>query len=369
MKKKIIVSVISDLVTDQRVHKVCTYLHNRGFDVTLIGRMHSKSLPLQKRIYSTERIFCYFSKGTLFYAEFMTKLFLKILFKKASVFLANDLDTLLPNFLVSLFRKKKLVYDSHEYFTGMPELQATPFKKKIWHSLEKIMLPKIKHAYTVNRSIANLYQTQYNIDMKVVRNVPYLQVTSLNKNLVYPVGKTILLLQGSGINEGRGAEELIESMQILPDNFMLYFIGSGNCWNKLKMLAGNLKLNHKIIFIEKIPFPELPSYTQQAHLGLSLDKPFCLNYELSLPNKIFDYIHAGIPVLASEVTEVKNIIENYNVGMTINEVSPKEIANAVLKIFENKEQYQLWKNNTYEAAKNLCWQKEEKVLEEIFNNL
>jgi glycosyltransferase involved in cell wall biosynthesis len=368
VKKRIAVSVISDLNFDQRVHKVCTYLTNNNFHVLLIGRNHKQSLPIDNRNYKTERIRCYFNKGALLYSEFMVKLFFKLLFKRTDIFLSNDLDTLLPNFLISKLRGKKLVYDSHEYFTGVPELQSSHLKRKVWQGLEKLMLPNIKHAYTVNQSIADLYYSKYSIKMRVVRNMPYLRGEAISKTKYYPENKTVLLLQGTGINEGRGAEELIQSMQLLPNQFMLFLIGSGDCWNKLKKIAADLNLNDKVKFIDKIPFSELRDYTSQAHLGISLDKPFCLNYKLSLPNKIFDYIHAGIPVLSSDVIEVKRIIDCYKVGLTISEVSPSSIAKAVTEIFHNKNRYMFWKQNTQEAAKDLCWEKEEKILDEIFNS-
>ncbi len=362
-------SVISDLVTDQRVHKVCMFLHHHNFDVTLVGRKHKKSKPLNNRPYKAERILCFFSKGTLLYAEFMTKLFFKILFRKADIFLSNDLDTLLPNFLVHKLKGKQLVYDSHEYFTGTPELQTTPFKKKIWQTLEKVLLPRIRNAYTVNQSIAQLYKSQYGIEMKVVRNVPYLQTESPANKRLLPEDKTILLLQGSGINEGRGAEELVESIKLLPDHFLLCLIGGGDCWDKLKQMSKALNLHTRVLFIERVPFEELRSYTSQAQLGISLDKPLWQNQKLSLPNKIFDYIHAEIPVLASDVIEVRSILEQYDVGTTIERITPEEISTIVLHIFENKQRYQLWKQNTLKAARELCWQKEEMVLESIFMNL
>lgn len=366
MKKKIVVSVISDLVSDQRVHKVCLYLVANDFEVNLIGRENKKSLPVEHRSYKTERIFCYFNNGVLLYAEFMIKLFFKLFAKKTDVFLANDLDTLLPNYLVATSKNKKLVYDSHEYFTGVPELEKTVTKKRIWKGFENFILPKIKYAYTVNQSIADLYGSEYGINMKVVRNVPLLQPQAQDFKKLYPEDKIILLLQGAGINEERGAEELIESMQLLPDKFNLYLIGSGTCWEKLKISTKKLQLQERVTFIEKLPFDQLRHYTEQAHLGLSLDKPVSLNYQLSLPNKIFDYIHAGIPVLASPVVEVKNIIENFEVGTTINEVTPNCIAAAVTDVFNNPSLYDYWKANTSKAAEILCWQNEQKVLDEIF---
>jgi glycosyltransferase involved in cell wall biosynthesis len=351
------------------VHKVCNFLNDNNWDVTLIGRKHKQSLTIEERSYITQRINCFFNKGVLLYAEFMMKLFFRLLFKNPDVFLANDLDTLLPNFLISRLKNKKLVFDSHEYFTGVPELEKSPFKKNIWKSLERFILPKIKFAYTVNQSIADLYNSEYGIIMKVVRNVPALENKIEKSEMLYPENKNILLLQGAGINEERGAEELVESMSLLPGNYKLYFIGSGTLWNKLKEMTYRLNLNEKIEFIDKIPFSKLHDYTRQAHLGLSLDKSSCLNYKLSLPNKVFDYIHAGIPVLSSSVVEVKNIIDNFEVGATIKDVTPSSIAEAIKNIFENEALYNRWKENTYKAAEILCWQKEEKVLAEIFSSL
>src|SRR5438270_408435 len=129
-------------------------------------------MPLEKRLYKTSRIKCHFNKGVLQYAEFNLKLFLVLLIKRADLLLSNDLDTLVPNYIHMAVRGKKLVYDSHEYFIGTPELQHKPLKRKLWRTIEAFILPKIRYAYTVNDSIATLYKNEYGIDMKVVRNVP-----------------------------------------------------------------------------------------------------------------------------------------------------------------------------------------------------
>lgn len=366
-RKRVIVSVISDLVSDQRVHKVCSFLHENEFDVQLIGRRTKKSLPLQKRDYKAQRIRCFFKTGVLKYAEFNFFLFCKLLFKKTDLLISNDLDTLVPNYILSKLRRKKLFYDTHEYFTGMPELQNKPLKKKIWKGIEKFILPRLKHIYTVSKSIADQYDKDYGIKIKVVRNVPaYSGIPQGTTESHFPVGKTILLLQGSGINKDRGAEELIQSMKLLPDNFLLVLIGAGESWEDLKKLSLTLDLESKVSFIEKVPFPELKAYTSNAYLGFSLDKPLSINYQLSLPNKIFDYIHAGVPVVASEIKEVKKILDQYQVGATINEVTPQNIAKIVLEIFNNRQQYETWKQHTAKAAEDLCWQKEQLVLKEIF---
>lgn len=368
--KKIIVSVITDLVTDQRVHKVCTYFQQNGYDVTLIGRCFKNTIPLKQRNYKTTRILCFFRNGIAQYAEFNIKLLIKLSMTKADVFLSNDLDTLLPNYIQAKLRCKKLIYDSHEYFTGTPELIQKPLKRKAWKYLERVLLPRIKYMFTVNTSIAERYSNELGITMRILRNLPYLNIKEGSKvQYNFPTSKFILLLQGAGINTDRGVEELIGSMFFLPSNFLLILIGSGNAWESLKKKTDELELNEKVWFIEKVPFDVLKNYTRQAHLGLSLDKPNCLNYELSLPNKIFDYIHAGVPVLSSPIKEVKKIIDDYEVGMYIDEVSPRKIADAVLLIYNNPSKYQIWKQNTAKAATELCWEKEQHRLDGLLNAL
>src|SRR5688500_15084957 len=171
-KKKVVVSVISDLVTDQRVHKVCSFLHEQDADVLLIGRRFKDSSVLQARSYPTKRILCYFRKGVMQYLEFNVKLFIALCLNRVDIFLSNDLDTLLPNFLHAKLRFKPLVYDSHEYFTGVLELLHRHRKRKIWKSLENFLLPRIKYAYTVNESISKKYEKEYGIKMGIVRNLP-----------------------------------------------------------------------------------------------------------------------------------------------------------------------------------------------------
>src|SRR6187431_640249 len=158
---RIIVSVTTDLVTDQRVYKVCNSLHTHGYDILLVGRKKKDSMPMDVRPYKTHRFNLWFEKGPLFYAQYNLYLFFYVLFHKADILLANDLDTLLPNYLVSKIKGLPLAYDNHEYFTGVPELIKRPRVQKIWKSIENWIFPKLTYIYTDNFAKRSLFVNEF----------------------------------------------------------------------------------------------------------------------------------------------------------------------------------------------------------------
>jgi glycosyltransferase involved in cell wall biosynthesis len=365
-KKRIAVSVISDLTTDQRVIRICNTLQQMGFEVTVIARGFNNSLPLEKYFFSAKRIRCFFRKGILQYAEFNWKLFWKLLFIKTDYFLANDLDVLIPNYLISKWRKKHLFYDTHEYFTGVPELANSAAKRKTWKFFENWIFPKLATVYTVNESVKNKYTEEYGNKIEVIRNVP---VTSKTENKARPPhweGKIILLLQGAGINQGRGGIELLEAMKHLPSNYLLVLIGSGNQWHLIKEKRIEWKLEGSVEMIEKLLPSELKKYTPLADIGFSLDSFDDLNCRYNLPNKIFDYIHAQVPIIATAIPEVKKIIEQYACGICINNYNPENIATTIKQMVNDTSTYQQYKKNCHIAAKALCWENEANTLIAIY---
>ncbi|HEU4718139.1 MAG TPA: glycosyltransferase [Bacteroidia bacterium] len=366
--KKAVVSVINDLVTDQRVHRTCVTLQGLGYDVLLVGRHKRDSLTMPQRPYRTHRMNLHFEKGIWFYFFFNLRLYFFLRKQKADLFVANDLDTLWPNYRAARRKKKPLVYDAHEIFTEVPELVNRKFKQRIWKRLERKLVPALKHMITVNDSIAGWYQDRYGIRPEVVRNIPFYRpeaVHTLTRRQAHlPENKKIILLQGAGINIHRGAEEAVEAMKYV-DNAVLLIIGGGDVIPVLKEMTEKMHLTDKVIFTGKLPPDELRSWTRLADIGITLDKDTNINYRFSLPNKIFDYIHAGIPVLASDLVEVRRVVEKYNVGKISPDHEPQHIA-ALLREMLQSEEYPRWKENAAAAACELTGQREQEKQAAVF---
>ncbi|MBP7810549.1 MAG: glycosyltransferase [Bacteroidia bacterium] len=362
-------SVINDLATDQRVLRTCSVLEEHGLTVILFGRELENSPSVSHLPYKTKRVKMAFTKGPLFYFFFNLRLYFFLISTKADALFANDLDTLWANYCASKLKKIPLIYDSHEIFCEVPELQKTPLKKRIWERLEKRIIPKLKHCITVNQSIADYFKEKYNTSFSVVRNIPQETPNFKAKSkqeLGIPANKKILILQGAGINIDRGAEELVQAMTYVDAH--LYIIGGGDVFPTLKKLLTELNLTTKITIKDKMPKAELLHFTHNADIGISIDKDTNLNYHFSLPNKIFDYIQAGIPVLASNLPEIKNIISRYNIGCVIDNHEPKHIAEKI-NFMLNSSDYTTWKDNTTKAARENSWENEKQNLEKLIQTV
>ncbi len=359
--------MINDLVTDNRVNKTCLALAEAGYEVQLIGRKLPASLPVPGSWpFQSSRMKFLVNQGPLFYFFFMARLFFKLLFKKAQLLVANDLDTLPPNYLVARLKSIPLIYDSHELFCDVPELMKTPLKRRLWLKLEGWMLPKLKHNITVNESIARIFSEKYKVPFTVVKNIParaehFQPRTKAALNL--PANKKIILLQGAGINMDRGAEELVAAMKGV-DGALLLIVGGGDCWPVLQSLVTELGLLEKVRLINKLPKAELMHYTYNADLGISIDKNTNPNYYNSLPNKVFDYLHAGVPILASRLPEIEAIITRFEVGEFIDSHEPRHIAERLKELLASPA-LAVYKANTSRVEKELNWEMEKQKLMEV----
>ena len=369
-KRKIITSVINNYQADQRVQKVCGSLQKFGFEVEVVATdLRGKpelNFPYKVHILNMKR-----QSGMKMYVEFNIKLFRKLLkiTKKEDILLANDLDALLPNYIVSKIKGCELVFDSHEIFSEAPTLHNRPFRKKIWKSMETYMVPKIKRFYTVSKGYADWFENQYKIRPEIIMNVPLVKENPDNElkfNLPEIKSDEKILIYQGVINFSRGIDKMIEAMQFL-ENAQLCIIGIGPKKAEFEKLTSDLNLDKKVKFLGQIPPSQLKLITPKADVGLSLEEDYGISYRYALPNKVFDYVHADVPILGTYLPEIKHTIEEYTIGKTIENHEPQHIAELIQKMLEEgKAPYQA---NLKKAAEVFNWDHEEKKLEKIFSPL
>ena len=369
--KRAILSVTNDLYTDPRVDKVARFLQRNDYQVTLVGRRYGDSPTLEERPYQTHRLRLFFRRGLLFYAEYQLRLFVYLLFHRFDVYVANDLDTLLPNLIISKIRKKRLVYDSHEYFCGELSVVSKPASLWVWSHIEKFCFPKLQTVITVSQSIVDQYEKEYGIRPYLVRNIPpqhNFSVTETRASLGMPDDKFILILQGNAINEGRGGEETIEAMPLLPEAH-LFVVGNGTSLPTMQKRVQELGIADRVTFVGRQNQQMLYNYTVLADVGIAMDRDVSANARFSLPNKIFEYIKAGTPLVVSNLAERCHIVEHYQVGVVAEAWSPEAMAAAVRQLMDNPDFYRQCQEHCATAAQELTWENEEKVLGEIYTRL
>ncbi len=196
--------------------------------------------------------------------------------------------------------------------------------------------------------------------MEVIRNLPL-----KNENFGHKSVRPTLIYQGA-LNKGRGLELAIEVINNLPCYYLM-IVGTGDLEVKLRKRVIELNLIDRVEFRGRVPYEKLHDLTSKAWIGLSLEEDLGLSYRYALPNKLFDYIKAQIPVLVSDLPEMANIVERYDIGLVAYSREPRELANMIADFFENKERREKTFDNLLVANNQLIWENEKSKFIELYN--
>ena len=334
---RIAVLVSNDLAFDQRVRKTCASLQKAGYEPVLIGRrMRRSDAPSIDRPYVTRRMWLPVVSGPGFYLGLQYGLWQQLKRCHAegglTAIWSNDLDTLWPAIRGGKRWGVKVAYDSHEWFTEAEGLKGQPLRKRIWERWEQRCFRHLGCMLTVNESIAEAYRLK-GPAVEVVPNVPERQdppKPMSREELGWPEDKTLLLIQGAFMDQDRGALDAVRALVHLPD-VHLALIGAGPEWEAAPKVASELGVQDQLHLHERLPFDVLRRCTAAADIGLSLDRPTVDNFRFSLPNKLFDYVHAGLPVVCSNLPVAGRFVEEEAVGVVVSPASEKDLPAATAK--------------------------------------
>ncbi len=365
MPYKIAISVTNDLNQDQRMHRICNSLHSNGYDVILIGRERNSSQELLHQGFNQKRLKCWFDKGALFYLEYNIRLFLFLLFLDIDIVYSVDLDSLASGGLASILKRKKLIYDAHEYFVEVPELEGSVFKKWAWNLVARLFIPKSDLNITVNKELAEVLKNKYKHPFEVIRSVPVLVETEGVEELEK---EKIILYQGV-LNKGRGLEEAIKWISKKKGEIQLHIAGEGDLSASLRALKAKVDKDDKVKFLGwKLP-SELDVITKSAWLGLNLLDGKSLNYKYSLANKFFNYMHAGVPSVNMDFPVYRRYCQESNVGVCITDMHEDAIDKAINTILNDDTKYQEMVLSAVAARKKHSWQSEEVKLISLIDKM
>ena len=355
MSYRIAISVTNDLNQDQRMHRICNSLLSAGYQVILIGREKKFSQGLWQQNFDQKRLTCWFEGGALFYLEFNIRLFLFLLFGSYDILYSVDLDTLSSVSLVSILKRKKLIYDAHEYFVEVPELEGAKFKKWVWNLVGRIFIRRSDMNITVNRELSDVLSVKYRQHFEVIRSVPMLGEKYVGRKRD---NEKIILYQGV-LNKGRGLEEAIKWISKKEENIKLHIVGEGDLSSSLRQLKSEIDKHDKVHFLGWKSPKELDEITKASWLGLNLLDGTSLNYKYSLANKFFDYMHAGVPSLNMDFPVYSRYCNELNVGLCIPDLKEESIEKAISTLIDDPIRHQKMVLSTKIAIHDNCWEVEE----------
>lgn len=358
---RIIFLVSNDLNHDQRMQKICRTLQANGYAVTLVGRKKRQSKPLRPQPFEQQRVRLWAEKGKLFYLFLQCRLWWYLMRHPFEIVCAIDLDTILPAWLAARLKRKKLVYDAHEYFTEVPEVLNRPLVQNTWRRIEQFAVPKADACYTVSEGLAQRFLQRYQVSFTVIRNVP-------NKRIIRaPIPETPFILYQGALNEGRGLEQLFLAMYEI--DLPLYLAGDGDLMQKLRELVVAMGLQHKVFFQGMLPPHELKQLTAQATVGINLLENRGLSYFYSLSNKFFDYVAAGVPQLCIRFPEYDRLNQAHEVALMVDDLKAFTLYTSINRLLDDAALYQRLKDNCGPALEAWNWEKEGKQLLRVYSSI
>ncbi len=291
------------------------------------------------------------------YLEFIFRIIFFYRDKNIKIVNIHSIALLPLGVMLKYIYKAKLIYDTHELETETNGSRG--MRKKLSKLLEKTLIEYVDITFVVSENIANWYENEYNMQRPiVVLNAPKLvkpkQTNHFRKSLGIKKDSIIVLYQG-GLSDGRGVELLLETFKLRDnDKIVIVFMGYG----KLEDLVKNYANKYNNIFYYSAVSPDIVlDYTSSADIGVSFIENTCLSYYYCMPNKLFEYAMAGLPVIVSNMKDMSEIVKKYNMGIIVKEKSIESLDTTINKILTlNIKQM---KNNARKCAEDNTWNKQE----------
>lgn len=359
--KKITIGFLGNIYFDTRTFNLRKSLTDFGHEVSFVGydwlSEGFKSIKEKKiRIRKLKKRISFY-----FYLYFFVSQFYSLIRLKTDIYFSADFYSLPASVIAAKLRRVKVYYDSREIYTELPALLNRSLLKKIFMMIEKFFIKRTDVVFTTGDMDSGYIEKLFNLNKTyVLRNLPLSnqEINPINYFDKYniPTAAKIILYQGI-IVPGRGIEKCFKTLQNQNDLFLI-ILGGGEYFEHYKSLSKSIGINERVIFVGKVPQGELINYTAGAFAGVSIINNISINNEYALPNKLFEYVMARIPVIASDLVQMKKIVNEYDIGETITGSDEGELLKVINKWSDDPALYKKLKENCKKAAMTLNWEKE-----------
>jgi glycosyltransferase involved in cell wall biosynthesis len=376
MRPDVLAGCVTDFTTEYRLYRQVCSLQKKGLRVRVTG-FRDPARPCRLSHWrgvevAPVRVGRKNLPGPLFFMLFMLKMFLVALKARPRVLLACDLPVLFPFFLASRFLRARLVYDSREIFTELADVYRRPARKLFWQSLERLAVLGVDRSMTVCESDRTALAGKYpRLEPVVVRNLPLFRPVmdskALRRRLDIPAGEPVILFQGSLLTSG-GVVEIVESAPFLEKG-RIVIIGDGPEKGRVMAAMDQVKHTERVHYLPPLPFSDLHEITCSADIGVYAGRADGQNLENALPNKVFEYALAGLPMILSDLPELRALNRAFDVGVLLEEVSGKAVADSINRLLPDGPAMQRHRENALRMGREMCWENEEGKFLALFEGL
>ncbi len=319
--------------------------------------------------YTVTKITQPYLKFFLSYSVITLKFIYQGLKINADIYHAHDLDALLAGYVCSRIKGTRLIYDSHEIATDRENLYAKPF----WRLLEWLLIKRADKVIFTTYTRAKFSADKYHIPLpEVVSSYTDIPKTIPKKDLRSMLNiadnQRIALYQG-GIQSGRGLDSLIDIVPKIREDVLVILIGDGKLKPTLEEKVVRLGLNNRVKFLGLVPLHDLLGYTACADVGLQILLNTCFNHYSTDSNKLFEYLAAGVPVVASNFPEIKKVVEEFDAGVLIDPHKPENIAEGINLVLADESRRKTMAENAKRASLKYNWKNEQVKLIKMYQDL
>ena len=371
--------------TDGRVLREAAALVQRGFAVTIVDIEQDSTMPVEEMLDGITL------RHTFpFTIPFLPRLnlwnFIKVLHshlnctiqlicKNADAYHAHDWMALPDCYIASRWNRNPLIFDAHEL--PLSELHGSRWSTSLFSRLLAWIVPRCSGVITVSPPIAQEIRHRYAAThVTLVRNMhgytPVPRGNRLRESLGLKPEVRIALYQGN-LQPDRGLDKVVQAVSLLDSNIVIVLMGKayGDTRAQLEALIEQEHVADRVKIVPPVPYADLLNWTTSADIGLILYTPEqSLNVQWCLPNKLFEYIMAGLPILATQLDAVAELLAQYHIGRVVPSLAPDSIGEAINCMLADTEELSAMRHNALEAAQNeLCWETEQQQLIGLYEKI